>query len=443
MKNLIKVVLVFSAVCLAICSCSPNPEPPVSEPEPSGVESSVQTGPDAEEIERLIANDEQLINIFYNGTLANKEVLQPAAVGSESGFADYSAISSLIRETYTESSGMSEFFAALPGVGYPAIDDREGRTYAFYHPGSSFTDFIDVSTASVTQTEPGRCSIEAATLSGIKVSIGCAFEVSKGWRLENSVCRSLPETSDHYDHSFPDSRIGSLKAFKGELLAVELYISDKSGGFEEEARSILSERIGAALDYFASLSKSFGNTVNVTRKTVQFMHKDLLGNSIYDLDLVLAETSLGGIPGLLEAEYDLGAYDNYLVFVCIDKDFATASQKYTTENGTALYYAERVTVNGNSSPENIIAGIYDLLGLYSFDGADCGEYLDRLFRIYFPNDIAVSGSVVNGSVSPLTAYICGFTDELAGLYRPFCDWYESPEDYSESAESEGSGAEEQ
>ena len=42
----------------------------------------------------------------------------------------------------------------------------------------------------------------------------------------------------------------------------------------------------------------------------------------------------------------------------------------------------------------------------------CDKYTEELYRVYYKNDILISGSLADSDISPVTAYACGLTDHL-------------------------------
>ena len=302
---------------------------------------------------------------------------------------------------------------------YPAVSNNNGRTRVFYHAGNVFEDHIDVSTIEVTNLSETSAVVSAKTENGESVDLECAYNEKLGWLLTKGIYRSLPEQSEVCDIVFPGSLVGSLPSFKGDLLIIELYISDKTKEFSDEEQIELSEKIGEAVDFVKNISEQYGNTVNITREKTYFRHNGVIGNGLYDIDLMFAETSLKSVNGLIENAFDPDGYDGYMVFICVDDEFDTSSHKYTSENGAAIYYSERVIVNAESTVNDMVFGIFDLLGAYDFNGRYNSDYITELFDVYFPNEYMNTKDINNGEMSPLTAYICGLTDGLDPLFKPF------------------------
>lgn len=418
MKQKIISLLLIIAVCISLVSCGDGE---VSSSAPNGEETSAESGhPLTKDIAvGLLAQDEALTRIFINNELVNTEVANAMPVNPESEYSDYSAVEALINNTYLPSGGTKEFFESYPGVGEPAVSNHDGKSYVFYHAGSEYSDFIsEVSIKIDDSDDPDKCSLTAYTHIGTRVTLDFSYSGGR-WLLDKGLFRSLPEQSDYCNLEFPLSRIGSMSEFRGDILAIELYISDREGGFDPDEEEACSAKIKEALDYLAEQGERFGETANIKHERVYFEHNDILGTGVFDLDIMFAGTTLLSLEGLLSVSCDLDAYDNYVVFVCVDKNVATEAMRYDATETSELYYAERVTVTKQSTPSEIALCVLDLLGAYNYDGRYCDAYTTRLFASYFPNEIMLTKDIESGSVSPVTAYISGMTDELKTIYYPF------------------------
>ncbi|MBO4452692.1 MAG: hypothetical protein J5793_02035 [Clostridia bacterium] len=367
----------------------------------------------------LVAADREITDLFMNNRLASPGYTHSTKVTIGTGYYYYAPIEELFASTYLPTGPAKEFFESYPGYGEPAVSNKDGYTYSFYHPGSGFDGFLDETVIVVRPGEqPDRRIIRSATLSGVRVTLDCVYHEGK-WLLEKGLYLSLPEESDFCDAEYPGSRLGSLSEFSGNILAVELYVSDDESGFDKEKEELYSSKIDTALDYLVSEASRYGEAPVIDRAKAYFDHKGALGTGMYDLDIMFASTSLGTLDGLVKKQFDTEGYDGYLVFVCLDKEVPTYFDRYEGTSSTEIYYAERVIIGSGSEVSDIALGVLGLLGASDFGTDYCEEDISKIFGVYFPDEIMLTKDITNGHVSPVNAFICGMTDGLEKLLRAF------------------------
>ena len=391
------------------------------EPEPVQETSTGLPELTAEEAAALIEADKTLTDIYINNALAVNKTAEPAPADPSSEYADYSKLRDLVGATYLPEGGTGEFFRQWPGIGTPAVSEKNGRTVTFYHAGSSFDEAVDPETVSVVKTgSESTCYIDCKTVSGQKVSLECRFSRGK-WVLEKGLMRTLPEESDFCALGFPYTGIGSMKSFSGRILAVELFISDDEFRFGRASEAKCAENIHKALEYLKTQAEEYGGAPSVTEERFYFEHSGTLTVRNYNIDIMFASTVLESVEKTLKDNFNTDKYDNYVVFICLGKDIEVRHQRYEQTSETEIFYPERVIMTPESTPSEIALAVMELLGAYGFDAENGGEYRAALFREYFPEEVLLTRDIETGTVSPVTAFRCGMTNRLLPVFRAF--WY--------------------
>lgn len=407
------------ALCFLLFACGGEPEPVSME------ESKYPPELTVEEAAALLEADRIITDIYVNSALSSVKEAKLVPANGNPDYADYENITALVGATYLPEGGTPAFLRQWPGTGTPAITESGGKTMTFYHAGSSFTEKALPETIEIEQNDgESVCYINCDTESGQKVSLACRFSRGK-WVLEKGLMRTLPEESDFCALGFPYTGMGSMKAFAGRILAVELYISDDEYTFDPAAEAQCSANIGKALDYLTAQAEDYGGAPEVTVEKFYFEHRGTLTVHNYNIDIMFASTVLESLEKTLKDNFDTDKYDNYVVFICLGKDIEPRAQRYEQTAETEIFYPERIIMTPNTTPSEIALAAMELLGAFAFDSENGGSYRAALFRDYFPEEVLLTKDIETGSVSPVTAFRCGMTNRLAPLYRAF--WYQNEE----------------
>ena len=404
-------------VCLIVSACNGQEE--------SSIESDSESSEAAlsltqSEALSLIERDKTVTDMFINNSLCDGVATQSVAV-TEGEYADFSAVENLLSSTYTEDGGNRELFKGYPENHSPSVSGIDGKTFVFNHAGSRFDDFIDRNSVSVRAGEDAdHAVITAKTVSGIDVELIAVCEDGT-WRLKNGLYRTA-YSEDAFDNRFPMSYLGSFMEYRGEVLVIELFVSDNVSEIDDAAEDEFHKKIKSAFDYITAQSEQYGNAVNVTYERGRFDHAGVLGTRALDFDIMFAETGFGSLMKYADANFDLAAYDNFVFVVCLNKNADISYNGYEGSDSTQLYFAERAIIGNETTDVEICLSMLKLLGAYSFDEQKIEKTTEDLYRAYFPHDIMVSESLTYSVMSPVTAYACGITDGLSPLYRIF--WYE-------------------
>ncbi len=415
-------IIALLLVCLFPLVLSACNGEDTDENETSSAESLEDSLLSTEDAVALIELDKTITDIFINNSLCDNKSSVAKAVAVTSGdYVSFSAIEALLDSAYTASGGNKDMFLSYP-EGYshtPSVSDVDGTTYVFNHIGSSYKDFIVTSTVSVSNTDnENEQIITAQTESGKSVELKAVFENDK-WRLESGIFAVSQDDVTECESRFPLSHYGSFMDLSGNILVIELYVSDLESGFTSIEESGFHRRIKNAFDYMTEQAKGYGREVTVTYESAYFDHYGTLGVRALDFDIVFAETGFGTLQNFADVNFDLAAYDNYVFVVCLDKNVDVSYACYNGTDETQLYFAERVIMGKNTTDAEVCVSALGLLGAYGFDEGKCDEYTESLYGFYFPYDIMVSKKLSSSTFSPVTAFACGITDKLDPFYRVF------------------------
>lgn len=366
----------------------------------------------------LIERDRQITDMFVNNSLCSKKVTEYSPVISFNEYADYSKLLSALENTYTQSGGSIQAFLSYPNESLPAVKNIDGRTNVFNHIGSHYNGYVDVNSIKLNGGSETLKHFTALAADGKKIEFTAVLEEGK-WLLQKGIFLLNPKTEEEFTQKFPGSSLGSFMEFSGNILVIQLFVSDKESEVTADEEKEFHKKLEPALNYISEQSERYGNEVNISYENLYFDHEGIIGYRPLDFDIVFAETGFGTLQNFAESNLDITAYDNYVVAVCIDKDIKTSFAAYKGTNETEIYYGERVMINKESKETEICVSLLSLLGAYNYGEGICDEYTEALYRRYFPNDIMVSESLTFSEMSPVTAYACGITDQLPPLYRVF------------------------
>lgn len=367
-----------------------------------------------EEALALIEADKRVTEIFVNQSLygGDNGSVEYYGLPVESEFVNFKAITALLESTYTSSGGAVEDFLTYPQGLPPALTEKNGRTYVFRHPTERYYDFVNTQTVKITDTELATEKIITASTHRSKKVVFKAVLEDGMWRLEKSIFRLNPFAEVKLTEKLPFSDIGSFGSLSGSVLVIEFFVTDKQTEFTYEEELEYHGRIQTAVDRLADTASEYGKTLTPTYKKAYFAHEAILGLRPLDFDVMFADTGFGTLQAFAEANFDLTQYDNYVFAVCLDKDVESSCELFKNTDQTRFYFGERVIIGNRTTPDEICASMLKLTGAYSFDDELCDEYTEELYRVYYKNDILISGSLADFYISPVTAYACGLTDHL-------------------------------
>ena len=377
-----------------------------------------------EDAKTLLERDRKITEMFVCNSLVNYEpsantLTRPLDEGSE--FHLFETVEALLDSTYVQEGGNKDYFLKYPSYGAPSVYNVDGITNVFNHPGSIYSDFADLSTLSVSDTEDvSRKTLKVTTVSGKEVSLSAVLHEDK-WLLEKGIFLSNPLDSSPLTGGFASSGLGSFSSLTGKLLVIELYVHDDGSEFTEEKKIAFHSKVVSAFSKIESEAKKYSSDVTFEYKEAHFEHDGVVGTRDYDFDVVFAETGFGNktdYPATLRAFAEetcgVSEYDGYFFVVCLDKNMKSYYNYYLDTSETELYYGERIVVGNNVSSQEIAYAAVRSLG-----GQSYGGYLGSLYKAYFPKDIIVYDDFENCEISEFTAYACGIIKELSPFFRVF------------------------
>ncbi len=415
LKNLISILLVCLLV-LGMSSCDSTSEEEISfieEVLPQTDEFTLETA------KTLVKRDRLVTDMFVNNSLCFGKTADYVAVDSANSYSSFKKLGTLLGNTYSEAGGTAKKLFAYPNEELPSVKGIEGMTYVFNHAGSYFDGYAVESSLAVKDTEnPDKKLISAQTEDGNEIEFTAVRENGK-WVLQQGIYALNPQAEVQFTKKFKNALLGSFSEFSGDILVIELFVLDKQTDFTAEKEELYHKKLENAFGYILEQAEGCGIEANITYERIYYEHSGILGTRPLDFDIVFAETGFGTLERFAEENYDLSAYDNYVFAVCLDKEVQTSHALYKGTKETEAYIGERVIFGSNAREEDISVSLLSLIGAYGYDEGVCDEYTETLYRKYFPNDIMVSKSYENSEMSPVTAYACGFTDDLSPLYQVF------------------------
>lgn len=367
-----------------------------------------------EEAVALLEADMCVTDMFVNHSLCEDGVLsvEYQKLPADNEYVNFESVRSLLRNTYSSQGGCIEEFLNYPQGLPPSVTEENGRTQVFRHPFERYDDTVYPETASVIDTENANEKlITATTRYSSTVTYKAVLEDGK-WRLYEGLFRLKPIEDEGFTKRFPCTGIGSFGTLSGELLVIELFVSDNASEFTSEEEEEYHGRISTAVNYLVDTATAYGKTLSPTYKKAYFDHDGTIGSRPLDFDIVFADTGFGALKNFAEANYDISQYDNYVFVVCLDKNISTSYNAYADTDQTRLYFGERVIIGNQAPSAEVCVSMFGLLGAYSYDQGLCDEYTEALYRSYYKNDIMVSESLAFSKLSPVTAYACGLTESL-------------------------------
>ncbi len=424
LTKLIVLTLVFSLV-FSLFSCGKEDEniseDSVSVESESSEEEAEKIILTAEQAEKLLEQDRLVTEIFICNYLwdATSVKAERQLVSEDNSFADFSAVENLIKNTYLEGSGDKEFFLSYPENQEPSVTSQEGKTSVFCHSGSYYNDYADYSTLSVLDTDDEKVKeISFSTLSGNNLTVKAFCQENGNWLLEKGIYRLNPPTTTSEDIRWGKTNAGSLKNLSGKTLVIKLFVSDKETEITPADETFFHQRIDTALQKLTANVSQFGITPEFEYLSTYFEFKDVLGTRPIDFDMKFAQNSFGTLEAFAVKNAELTKYDNYFLVVCTKKDMETSVGVFDKDEEKELYFGERILVGSSVTDLDIYKSVLALLGANPREEV-ADKYTESLYQFYFPNDFAVTKDLPTAEISPVTAYMCGFTDELNYLYRAF------------------------
>ena len=415
--NILRAFALLLCCAFFLCSCSEsgNDENTVSLPENQEPEVYDLTPERASE---LVKNDAEITDMFVNNSLFGGDPEKLEYYSVKGKYKDFEEIKKLLFSTYSNTDGVCDYFLKYPLEKMPSLKNDSGKTFAFYHPGSEFTDKIKTGSIKVSHTDEKKATIFGTTKNGKDIKLSAVFENGK-WLLEKGLFLSAQRES-YCANRFPMSDIGSAVGFSGKILIVELFLSDSETSFDSDDEIRFHKKIKEGTDRLVKESEKYGNKVEITYQNAYFKHEGVLGDYDYSLDMMFAATSFGTLENFVKTSFDLSLYDSYAIMVCRNSDTETKCNVFQKTSETSLYYAERIIIGNSVCPGEITKGLLQMFGAYGLADKDfCGTYYTKLYKIYFPDDIMLSDGRNDFSISPAAAFASGITHDLDYLYRVF------------------------
>ncbi len=374
-----------------------------------------------EDAAALLQKDRLVTEIFVGNSLwlGTADKAERVLVPEGNQYADFSEIERLLAETYLANSGEREFFLSYPENQEPSVVSQNGKTSVFCHLGSEYTDYADLSTVSVAETDDEKVKdISFTTLTGKKIKVNAVLDSTGAWLLEKGIYHLNPPNTS-FAPSLNKVNAGSLKNLTGKTLVIQLFVEDGKTEITPEDEALFHQKVVSATGRITENLKAYGITPQFDYVSRYFDHKGELGIRPVDFDIMIAKTNMGDLKTFAQASVDLTGYDNYFFVVCTKKDMETSFGYCDNTVETQLYYGERILTGASVTDLEIYKSMLCLLGAELPDENSVDKYKEALYKFYFPDDFAFSNDLSKAELSPVTAFLCGFTDELNYLYQTF------------------------
>jgi len=417
LKTLTNFIITLTTVSLLLSGCNGSGDGSSSSSEVSSEVSESMQEFTPEIALELLNRDKLLTEIFVCNSLCGDapDKAVSVALDKENEYASFSKIKALLSSTYSADGGNISYFLSYPSAEYPSVSEKDGKTYVFNHVGSSYSDYVDVKTAKIFNGDSDTEKlIKGKSLSGKDVQLKVVYENGK-WLLEKGIFMLNPQEASK-PSAFSCGNIGSLKSLSGKILVIEFFISDKETQFSSEEETAFHNKIKSSFDLIGSQANALGGNVEFIYDNQYFQHDGVLGDAAIDFDIVFAETGFGSLKAFAENNYELSEYDGYLFVVCQNKNVNDSCNRYENTVSTEFYYGERIFMGNNTDEANLPMYLLQLSGMATYNGDD---YIDSLYKVYFPNDYAVCADISKATMSKVTAFACGVISDLEPLYQPF------------------------
>lgn len=386
--------------------------------EQSGVsEVSENIEPTAVENAQALINADYLIaNIFVSGLLET------------GGYPEFADIRALLDTTYVPGSGAAESYLAFPGYGEAAVYSDGGKTAYNY----LFKDTVPyINPEDITVTESGVEGVMNIDAGGYRLTMSF---IGGRWLLGGSIYLMYAEERDaeELDFAFDGMGIGSAKALSGNILLVEVFVSDTVSAFSEESIAKFSAKIDSVTDFLRESAASYGTALSFDKKQLYFTHREVIEFSEeepYRFELAMGTTAFGTLTGYIEGNMDTSGYDGYFAVLCSDKPGAGYAGPFTYGDAER-FFTERSVLLAEDSEGLLAVNILKLFGAAELTDSAQTDLMNK----YIKNEIMAGAELDAAAVSPLTAYRSGMTKRLPAPFRVF---YTEPEPGAEISE-EGS-----
>jgi len=396
----------------------------------------VQLNADEESILALVEADTEIAKLIVSGDIYSKEWIngyEYIPLETDSPYHSFSALETLISDTYSAESGIYGLYFSYPTQSGPTVKNIDGVTNVCLAYAPEITVIPDISTAEFTSLTAYGASLNVTCSDGKKYAFNAVRE-DGNWRLENSLffMSKALQSDTSWDSSDLEhgQNEGSAKSLTGNCLVVNVFIDDRvSSWSDDEVESVLhymddsvlfleneAARYGAELDLY-STDKEHSVYLKTSRNITTSLEEYLW------IELLFADTTYRTLEGCVKSYFNLESYDNWCVMLHIDKNgrsyaLPCNSDYYDHE----IYYSERAVMyySADTSYEYYsVAGTYahEMLHLFGANDLYDTNVTDdtvKLLEHFFPNEImrVVYNDLGTQAISPYTAYRVGWIGEL-------------------------------
>ena len=387
-----------------------------------------------EKAKKLVEDDITLMSIFAGGALKNGgegKGYTPA----QGKYENYQTLLSLAKSVYADDT-VTDRMLSYPDYGPDAVINNEGKTEYKY-------DYINDFAATAKQAEVGITSFDdtsaviSVKISGKTFSLGLK-KTNGVWKLENSVYFAylqseidLQKASGWANSIYLGTRqnVGSAPGLTGKFLVLNVFLNDSFTSWKDADRKNVEDNIERACEWLVTKSRGYSKAnLAIDTQSLFYVHSDTVPQN-YEmafLDIMFQSTVYVDVNGYIEKNTPSG-YDGVCVLFHVWKngsDYCIPCDKENTDYLT--YYGERAmfyySKNAGHEPSSYVYMLLQLCGGEKLYDREDTKQIAQLF----PDEILLSKKYLSlplqdYSVSPLTAFLLGWTDYIDTQLIQFTD----------------------
>ena len=401
-----------------------------------GEENNLPVGKDEllAKAKKLVEDDITLMGIFAGGALSNGDEGKDYTP-AQGKYEDYETLLSLAQSVYADEQ-IAERMLSYPDYGEDAVINSDGKTEYKYSYINDFAATARQADVSIISFDDTSASI-SVKISGKTFSLGMA-KVNGKWKLANSVYFAylqseidVQKASGWENSIYLSTRqnVGSAPRLAGKFLVLNVFLNDSFTSWKDSDRKNVEDNIDRACEWLVTKSRGYSSAnLAIDTQSLFYVHSDSVpaDYEMAFLDIMFRNTVYVDVNGYIEKNTPAG-YDGVCVLFHVWKngsDYCIPCDKENTDYLT--YYGERAmfyySKNAGHQPSSYVYMLLQLCGGELLYGRKDTEQLAELF----PGEIMLSKKFLSlplqdYSVSPLTAFLLGWTDYIDTQLIQFTD----------------------
>ena len=383
---------------------------------------------------KLVEDDITLMGVFAGGSLSNGGEAKDYTA-AQGRYENYQTLLTLAENTYSLEE-VKQRMLSYPDYGPDAVIDNEGKTeykYTYINDFAATAKSAEVTLTSFDDTS----AVISVKISG-KTFLLEMSSVNGKWKLENSVYFAylqseidLQKSSGWENSIYLGTRqnVGSAPKLTGKFLVLNVFLNDSFTSWKDSDRKTVEDNIDRACEWLVTKSRGYSNAnLAIDTQSLFYVHSDSVPAS-YEmafLDIMFQNTVYVDVNGYIERNTPTG-YDGVCVLFHVWKNGTDYSIPCDKENTDYLtYFGERAmfyySKNSGHEPSSYVYMLLQLCGGEKLYDREDTKQIAQLF----PDEILLSKKFLSlplqdYSVSPLTAFLLGWTDYIDTQLIQFTD----------------------